>query len=90
MRKLMIMNEVLQPKDDIDRLYVSRKEGGRGLASIKDSVDALIRELEDYIKKSKGRLIRVAKNSTDNMKINRTTISKKQKCEEKKLYGYFK
>ena len=27
------------PTDDIDRQYVSRKEGQRGLASIEDSVD---------------------------------------------------
>ena len=39
-KKLMTMNKVLNPRDDIDRLYVSRKEGGRGLASIEDSVDA--------------------------------------------------
>ena len=37
--------------DDVDRLYVSRKEGGRGLDSIEDSVDASIQQLEDYIEK---------------------------------------
>ena len=41
-RKLMIMHKVLHPRDDINRLYVSRKEGERGLASIEDSVDASI------------------------------------------------
>ena len=35
------------------RLYVSRKEGGRGLASIEESIDTSMRCLEDYIKKSK-------------------------------------
>ena len=29
-RKLTTMNKALHPRDDIDRLYVSRKEGGRG------------------------------------------------------------
>ena len=33
-RKLMTMHKALHPRDDVDRLYVSRKEGGRGLASI--------------------------------------------------------
>ena len=28
--KLMTMHEALHPRDDIDRLYVSRKKGGRG------------------------------------------------------------
>ena len=48
-RKLMTMHKALHPRDDVDRLYVSRKEEGRGLASIEDSVDASIQRLEDYI-----------------------------------------
>ena len=42
------MHKEFHPRDDVDRLYVSIKEGGRGLASIEDSVDASIRRLEDY------------------------------------------
>ena len=41
-RKLMTMPKALNPRDDVDRLYVSRKEVGRGLANIEDSVDASI------------------------------------------------
>ena len=41
-RKLMTMHKALHPRDDVDRLYVSRKEGRRGLASIEDSIDASI------------------------------------------------
>ena len=41
-RKLMTWHKALHPRDNADRLYVSRKEGGRGLASIEDSVDASI------------------------------------------------
>ena len=44
-------HKALHPRDDVDRLYVSRKEGGRGLASIEDSVDASIQRLEGYIEK---------------------------------------
>ena len=36
------MHKALHPRDDVDRLYVSRREGGRGFASIEDSIDALI------------------------------------------------
>ena len=39
------------PTDDIDKLYVSRKEGGRELTSTEESVNTSIRRLEDYIKK---------------------------------------
>ena len=44
-RKIMTMHEALHPRDDVDRLYVLRKEGGRELASIEDSVDASIHQL---------------------------------------------
>ena len=47
----MTMHKALHLRNDIDRLYVSRKEGGRGLSSIEDSVDASIQRHEDYIKK---------------------------------------
>ena len=46
-RKLMAMHKSLPPRDDVDRLYVSRKEGGKELACIEDSVDASIQRLED-------------------------------------------
>ena len=36
------MHKAYHPRDDEDKLYVSRKEGIRGLASIHDSVDVSI------------------------------------------------
>ena len=36
------MHKALHPIDDVDKLYVSGKEGGSGLASIEDSVDTSI------------------------------------------------
>ena len=78
-RKLRTMHKVLHPRNDVDRLYVSRKEGGRGLASIEDSVDASIQQLEDYIEKHEGRRITTTRIDTDYTKINRMTIKRKQK-----------
>ena len=37
-RKLMTMHKALYPRDKVDRLYVLRKVGGRGLASIEDTM----------------------------------------------------
>ena len=45
-------HKAFHPRDNIDRLYVSRKEGGRGLANIEDNVDASRQRLKDYIKKA--------------------------------------
>ena len=69
---------------------ISRKEGGRGLASIEDTVDASIQRIEDYIEKRGGRLIAATRNNTDNTRTNTTTITRKQKWEEKELSGHFK
>ena len=44
-RKLMTIHTKFHPRDDFDRLCVSRKEGGRRLASIEGSVDASIQQL---------------------------------------------
>ena len=49
------MHKTLHRRDDVDGLYVSRKEGGRGLDCIEDSVDASIEQLEDYIEKTRRR-----------------------------------
>ena len=65
--------------------HVSRKEGGRGLVSIEDSVDASIQRLEGYIQKHDGGLITAIRNDNYN-----TTITRKQKWEGKQLYGRFK
>ena len=79
----MTMHKALHPKDDVDRLYVPRKEGGRGLASIEDSVDTSIQRLEDYIEKHERGLITAIRNNTDNTIDNRMTKTRKQKWEEK-------
>ena len=89
-RQLMTMHKALHPRDNVDRLYVPRKEGGRGLAIIEDSVDTLIQRLEDYIEKHERGLIMAIRNNTDNTIDNRTTITRKQIWEGKQLYWLFK
>ena len=39
-RKLTTMHKDLHPRDEADRLYESRREGGRGLTHIEDNIDA--------------------------------------------------
>ena len=54
----MTMHKALHPSDDVDRLYASRREEGRGLISIEDSMDTSIPRLEEYIEKGGERPIR--------------------------------
>ena len=60
------------------------------ITSIEDSVDASIQLLKDYIEKRGGRLITATRNNSDDTRISRMEISRKQKWEEKQLYGRFK
>ena len=76
-RKLMTMYKALYSSDDIERLFMLKKEGWRGLLWIKDYVDALIHGFKDCINNHKERLI---------IWTNRTvTKIRKQKWEEKLL-----
>ena len=86
----MTMHKALHPRDDIDRLYVYRKQGERGFASIEDTVDASIQRLEDYIEKHERGLITTIRVDTDNTINERMTTTRKQKWEGKQLYGRFK
>ena len=59
-RKLFTIYGALQLKSDVDRLYIPRKEGGRGLISIEDCVELAIRGLEVYVHGSEERFIQAA------------------------------
>ena len=73
------MHKTLHPRDNVDRLYVSRKEEEGGLTSIEDSVDTSMKRLEDYIEKHELELITAIRNDTDNTIDDRMTIIRKQK-----------
>ena len=93
-RKLFTMYGALHPKSDVDRLYIPRKEGGRGLISTEDCVELAIRGLEVYVHSSEERLIKVASGDKINgLAASVLKRSKKEKiledCEEKVLHGQY-
>ena len=45
----MTKNKALYTRDDVDRLYVSEKEGRRELINMKNSINASMQRIEDYI-----------------------------------------
>ena len=47
-KKMLTMYKTHQPKADIDRLYVKRKEGGRGLVQIEAAYKAEIINIAQY------------------------------------------
>ena len=59
----MTKHKAVHPRDNVDKLYVSIRGERRRLVCIKDSVDASIQRLEDYIEKGWGKLIAVTRNN---------------------------
>ena len=59
------------------------QEGGKGLVSIEDSVDASIQRLEDYTEKREERLITATRNNTDDTKEQQNGNNQKTKMGRK-------
>ena len=78
-RKLFTIYGALHPKSDVDRLYIPRKKGRRGLISIEDWVKLAIRGLEVYVHGNEERLIQAPRG---NEKI-------LEDWEEKVLHGQY-
>ena len=53
MRKMMMVDKVLQPRYNMDRLYVTRKEARRGLSRIEEYIYVIIQGLQEYTKSVK-------------------------------------
>ena len=87
--------KALQPKSDVGRLYIPRKEGGRGLISIEGCVELAIRGLEVHVHGSEERLIQAARgDKIDGLEaVSVLKRSKKEKrledWEEKVLHGQY-
>ena len=52
------MHRVLHPQADVDRLYIPRNNGGRGMISVEDCVDMETESLKRYVEKSNKRLLK--------------------------------
>ena len=93
------MHNALHSKSNIDRLYIPRKECGRGLQGVNETVKVTNLGLENYLKESKERLLTAARSVDIDLiePIRKTLIeAKKQKkkertisWEEKMLHGQF-
>ena len=57
----MTMHRILNPKSDVDRIYLSRKEGRKGLISVEDKLKMAILGLERYVLTSEEKLLIAAR-----------------------------
>lgn len=97
-RKTLTMYGALHPKSDVDRLYLKRKDGGRGLISIESCVRMEENNLGLYVRESNELLLKGVRKSsiikTDNLVekeefMRQTQAKLKTKWCEKRMYGQF-
>ena len=74
-RKLLTMHKELHPKNDLDRLYISRKEGGRELMSCESTIRSEENNLGWNLKNSDQNLLQGVKH-VEILKF-RESVSKK-------------
>ena len=53
-RKLLNMQNMLHPKADVERLYIPRKDGERGLIDVKTAFKTVTIGLDHYLKHKEG------------------------------------
>ena len=85
-RKTLTMYGAMHPKSDVDRLYITRKEGGRGLSSIKYSVKGEENSLGYHVANTEETLmrgVRVAGTIKPEGTVNSNEL-KNQRAEESK------
>ena len=69
-RKMLTMYGAHHPKADVDRMYLRRAKGGRGLIGVEDCVRIEIDSLEKYLQNSKEELL-TAVNRNDAFGVNK-------------------
>ena len=93
-RKMMNMYRSLHPRDSVARLYLPRKEGGRGLVEIEDCVQLAILGLENYVQDSKERILssvrcEAGERVSEKALKKRRREERRSELEEKALHGQF-
>jgi hypothetical protein len=84
-RKLLTIYGQHHPKADVDRFYVPRKEGGRGLMQLETAHAAEITKLVEYVDRKEDPLIQIVSTHQSNIEaaVLQTPRRVKQRYREK-------
>ena len=72
----------LHPRSDVNRWYISRKDGGRALIAIEDCVELAVRVLEAYVHGSEERMLQTAREDREDG-LKAVIVLKKAKKEKR-------
>ena len=87
-RKLLTIYGQHHPKADVDRLYVPRKQGGRGLMQLEAAYAVEITKLAEYVDRKEDPLIQVVRthqHNTDSAVLQTTCLKKEVQKETRKM-----
>ena len=88
-RKMMTAYKALRPKADVDRLYVHRKDGGRGLMSIQDTIAYEEHSTNFYILNNSNEVMSsIKKRIKINKECSKSDFKVEQKEERKEKWTY--
>lgn len=93
-RKILTMNGAFNRRSSVDRLYMKRKDGGRGLMSVEQCVRSEEAGLREYVMASDEWMLKVV---AEEMPVGETKVMYKKRVEKermdrlmaKKLHGKF-
>ena len=84
-RKLMTMNGSLHPRGNVGRLYLARKEGGRGLISCEEEcVNLEVQNLDKYLSESEEWMLKFVAGEKRLSEVQDPDVFKKRLKEEKR------
>ena len=98
-RKILTMNGIFHKKGNVDRVYMKRSDGGRGLMSVRDCVRAEELNLEKYTKNCLERLVIAANDILNDGSVSvsesgvefkeRVARERKERVTNKEMHGKF-
>ena len=95
-RKVLNMYQALHPRSNVDRLYLPRSEGGKGLLSLEECVNAEKRSLGQYLKMNEDEWLRSAWEEgfikeDEDLQVygERTSKSRMEDWQNKPMHGQF-
>ena len=83
-RKLMTINGSLHPRGNVGRLYLARKEGGRGLISCEECVKVEVQSLDKYLSEYEEGMLKFVAGEKRLSEVEDQDVFKKCLKEEKK------
>ena len=83
-RKLLTSHNAIHPRSNVDRIYLPRDKGGKGLKEIEDTVAEAVIDLHQYVKGSEEKILIAARKVNEINEEETVTEFKERKQNERR------